>query len=443
MSAPALWLREWRSFFPRRWLTPLHTSVAYFDPGNWSVDLEAGSKYGYRLLFIVLLSSLGATLLQTLSCRLGCVTGADLAVHNRLQFGSHPRHPKLYRWLVLVPLYVAAEIGIIATDLAELLGSAIALSLLIGPKFPLWGGVLLTAADVFILLLGLVVVLVIATFTCFIVLIVQVAPHWPSVFRGFLPSEALIQGGAIYTGTSSHSPHALFLGSSLATLDRVKIEVCTPMPACLETIRPVYTRSEIVARAVKRVFAVEKSEDTRPVLTHNEWENSSLMFIRSHLKHAIVDIGDGEEAPAGLFDAHALISRIVGKPAATLFAVALLCAGQSASLTATLAGQVVSEGFINWRYLILTRSIGLIPAAIVAASFGSSGINSLLVGSQVALSFVLPFVAFPLVWFTSSRKVMRKFVDYSNGWIMMFFGYLVCVVVLVANVYAIVSLARG
>ncbi|EJD43653.1 smf Mn2+ and Fe2+ transporter [Auricularia subglabra TFB-10046 SS5] len=468
------------------------------DPGNWSVDLAAGSEFGYRLLFVVLLASLGAVVLQALACKLGCVTGADLAMHCRLLFGNHPKHPKLVRAALLWPLYILCEIAIIATDLAELLGSAIGLCLLIGPKFPLWAGVVVTACDVLLVLTVskasngrparvlefIVVLLVLATFICFFVLIVKVSPDWPSVFEGYLPSSALVQHGAIYTSIgilgATVMPHALFLGSSLATLDRISEDSAAPS---LRSGLSYSTKSQRIKQTVKSLFAVDSADEEMPLAKrHSEWENKPPGFVLAHLKHSVVDMvasllgfamainsailvvaaavffrnqsNKGEEAPAGLFDAHDLISRSLGKPAGYIFAFALLCAGQSASLTATMAGQVVSEGFIQWRVSpfmrrLITRLLGLLPSAVVASVFGRRGIDSLLVGSQVALSFVLPFAVFPLVWLTSSPKVMRikqedgSYVDYSNSWWLRALGYLIFVVVVLANGYAIVSLAMG
>ncbi|KZV79212.1 natural resistance-associated macrophage protein [Exidia glandulosa HHB12029] len=499
MRAQALWRgSRHRNCHIHRLLTRLATSVAYFDPGNWSVDLQAGSEFGYRLLFIVLLSSLVAMSNSHIFLRQGCVTGADLAVHCRLLFGNHPKHPKLVRALVLWPLYALAEIAIIATDLAELLGSAIGLCLLIGPSFPLWAGVLLTACDVLLVLTIcrtrngrptrvieiLVVVLVAATFICFIVLIVKVQPHWLSVFQGYLPSKALVQHGAIYTCKSLFNipikPHALFLGSSLGTLDRVSdSDVKLPAPNAMEL--GSLSRAQMVRRAVKTLFGEKLANEdglgfSGSAKNHAEWENSSLGFVMAHLKHAVADIiasllgfamlinsaililaaavffnagTTNGSAPAGLFDAHALIARVVGKPAGYLFAVALLCAGQSASLTATMAGQVVSEGFIEWRVSpflrrLVTRLLSLAPSAIVASVFGARGIDALLVGSQVALSFVLPFVVFPLVYLTSSSSIMRvEGIDYSNGRIVTTLGWLIFGIVVLANGYAIVTLAMG
>ncbi|KZT35828.1 natural resistance-associated macrophage protein, partial [Sistotremastrum suecicum HHB10207 ss-3] len=466
-------------------------SVAYFDPGNWSVDLQAGSLFGYKLLFVVLMAGLGAVVLQIMAAKLGCVTGRDLAVHCRQRLSYHPRHPHLVRYLVLYPLYAASEIAIISTDLAELLGSAIALNLLI-PRLPLFAAVLLTSFDVFVVLLlgdpsdrsrpirvfelG-IAMLVFVVFICFIILIVEVSPHWGHVFQGFLPSKAVFKSEALYTSIgiigATVMPHALFLGSSLATQDREasSIQLGDEEHACRATEDPSEDISSDEVRSERK-------------------QNNKLAFIRAHLMHSIIDISmslmgfavvinsaililagavffydstttPGVDSPASLFDAYALIHQRMGKAAAITFALALLASGQSASITATLAGQIVSNGFINWnispfKRRLITRSFSLLPSTIIASALGRSGIDSLLVASQVVLSFVLPFVIFPLVWLTSKEDVMWAIVDqgagegspevrvnYKNGKAMMTLGYLIWIVVVLANAYAIVALCMG
>ncbi|KAG8748869.1 hypothetical protein FRC12_013748, partial [Ceratobasidium sp. 428] len=425
-------------------------SIAYFDPGNWSVDLQAGSQYGYKLLFVVLLAGLGAILLQTMAAKLGCVTGLDLAQHCRLLLHSRPKHKLWFRRALLYPMYVVCEIGIIATDLAELLGSAIGLCLLI-PAIPLWAGVLITSVDViFVLAMAptssgrpvrafelLLMSLVLVVFVVFIILIRKINPVWSDVFNGYLPSKTLFQPGALYTSIgilgATVMPHALFLGSSLATLNRISD------PAIHATLpyheqKRTYTFWQQFGRARRALFWVQRSPQSGPSIAPNEADsaraavsmpelrrdvtppiarhtppppqtevvttvgsaedesksvpqiqpqdegyrghhNNSLTFIRAHLGHAIVDIvmsllgfavsinsaililgaaafyygGNGQSLDVGLFDAHDLIRDRIGRPAAFLFALALLCSGQSASITATLAGQIVSEGFIEWR----------------------------------------------------------------------------------------------
>ncbi|KAG9079609.1 hypothetical protein FRC06_007629 [Ceratobasidium sp. 370] len=527
-------------------------SIAYFDPGNWSVDLQAGSKYGYKLLFVVLLAGLGAILLQTMAARLGCVTGLDLAQHCRLLLHSRPKHKLWFRRALLYPMYVVCEIGIIATDLAELLGSAIGLCLLI-PAIPLWAGVLITSVDViFVLAMAptssgrpvrafelLLMSLVLVVFVVFIILIKKIDPVWSDVFNGYLPSKTLFQPGALYTSIgilgATVMPHALFLGSSLATLNRVSDPIHATLPYHKQ--KRTYTFWQQFGRARRALFWVQRSPQSRspaiqnqvasttaaavslyelnnvnlptarrsssppvatvtdvglteveskavpqiqPVEGYRGHQNNSLEFIRAHLGHAIVDIvmsllgfavsinsaililgaaafyygGNGQSLDAGLFDAHNLIKERIGSPAAFLFALALLCSGQSASITATLAGQIVSEGFIEWRISPLarrtiTRLIGLVPSMVVAIAIGRQGVDALLVASQVALSIVLPFVIFPLVYLASSDVVMRVpkleggYVSFKNNRLTMSLGYLIFIIVVVANSYVLVSLAMG
>ncbi|KAH7915686.1 natural resistance-associated macrophage protein-domain-containing protein [Hygrophoropsis aurantiaca] len=526
-------------------------SVAYFDPGNWGVDLQAGSQYGYKLLFVVLLSGLFAAFLQVLASRLGVVTGLDLASHCRLLFHDRPNHTRVWRWTVLYPLYVLSEIAIVSTDLAELLGSAIALVLLF-PSLPLWAGVLLTASDVLLILaLGnplrgrpvrlfelVIAILVLAVLICMAIIIARIDVNWGQAFDGFVPSKAIFANGALYTSVgilgATVMPHSLFLGSHLATQDRIASEplkkVSTFSSFEEELDGPVESRLTRTKHSLKSLwvslFRVERSDDTRcSVNRHSDRENSSLAFVRAHLYHGMVDVvvsllgfaviinamililasavfyygtsgGHGSESPASLFDAHTLIKNIIGKPAALLFALALLASGQSASIVATVAGQSVSEGFLRWKVSpvirrLLTRLLGLIPSMIVAIAVGPAGIDTLLVASQVVLSIVLPFITFPLIYLTSSKRIMsvRKstalstlnvpnpaappdvdpasnsndidipvatvpaedieavnasdMVDFSSGKFMTGVGYLIWIVIVVANVYVLVTLGMG
>ncbi|KAA1468522.1 Nramp-domain-containing protein [Dentipellis sp. KUC8613] len=534
-------------------------AVAYFDPGNWSVDMQAGSIFGYRpMLFVILMAGLGAVVLQAMACRLGCITGLDLATHCRLLLHNHPRHRYLIRYGVLYPLYVLCEISIISTDLAELLGSAIGLCLLF-PKLPLWAAVLLTASDVMVfLVIGdptrakgrpvrlfefSVIALVGAVFVSFVVLLVQVKADWPEVLLGFIPSKKLVEvhPNAVYTAVgilgATVMPHALFLGSFLSTQDRVSTApsapTSLPMPASSAGTGGIKAMCKRTTAWARSLFVVSRAERVAASRDHrNQYsrpDNNTVEFIRSHLGHSIFDIvasllgvavpinaailiiaatvffrddmSSGKMTPAGLFDAHDLIKAKIGSAAAFIFALALLCAGQTASITATLAGQIVSEGFIQWRISpflrrLVTRLLGLIPSMIVAIAVGRPGIDTLLVASQVALSIVLPFVVFPLVYITSSSTIMSateqlppsseppspnpdaetpmspvvkseadihiqeasprlpddpeigsvsgvKTVDYSNGRVMKYLGYAIWLIVVTANAYVLVELALG
>ncbi|KAF8676798.1 Mn2 and Fe2 [Rhizoctonia solani] len=496
-------------------------SIAYFDPGNWAVDLQAGSQFGYKLLFVILLAGLGAVLLQTMAARLGCVTGrVDLAEHCRILLYNRPKHKLLYRRLLLYPMYVICEIGIIATDLAELLGSAIGLTLLV-PSLPLWASVVITSFDViFVLAIApssngrpiILMVLVFVVFGIFIVLLIKIKPNAGDVIVGYLPSKTLFQSGALYTSIGilgATMPHAIFLGSSLATLDRVSSAPppLANLPAPNANDQPV-TFWQKITKFRKSMIYVErkppgnplmstrpnesgaaevKESETASVSSHSKddelasptgknhpvvsrkYLNNSTEFIGAHLGHAIIDIvmsllgfavvinsaililaaaaffySGRSVGDAGLFDAYDLIQQIIGKPAAIMFAVALLCSGQSASITATLAGQIVSEGFIEWRISpllrrVITRLIGLVPSTVVAVTVGRQGIDVLLVASQVALSIVLPFVIFPLVYLTSQESIMQVAkpeggtTSYKSSIVSTVIGYLIFAVVIVAN----------
>lgn len=516
-------------------------SVAYFDPGNWGVDLQAGSQYGYKLLFVVLLAGLFAAFLQVLACRLGVVTGLDLASHCRILFHDRPRHTKLWRWGVLYPLYVLSEVAIVSTDLAELLGSAIALCLLF-PALPLWAGVLITGADVLLILaLGnplhgrpvkifewIIASLVLAVLICMVIIIAKIDVVWVQALDGFVPSKAIFSSGALYTSVgilgATVMPHSLFLGSHLATQDRLSKKPLAPVSSLSDKVQKresteVASRHEhlrCLGRAIWRKFRslfvvslVELEELNARPKSYEHRDNNALEFIRSHLYHGMIDMvasllgfaviinalililasavfyygsgAHGSESPASLFDAHTLISNTIGKGAALLFALALLAAGQSASIVATVAGQSVSEGFLNWKVSpvvrrIVTRLLGLIPSMAVAIVVGPNGVDSLLVASQVVLSIVLPFIVFPLICLTSSSRIMRvrkkspactaispgledsvfpaiapvdadpeilqteDFVDFSSGKLMTSLGWLIWLVIVAANVYVLVTL---
>ncbi|KAJ4501396.1 natural resistance-associated macrophage protein-domain-containing protein [Lentinula lateritia] len=475
-------------------------SIAYFDPGNWGVDLQAGSTYGYRLLFVVLVAGLIAVILQVLATRLGCVTGLDLASHCRLLLHSHPKYPRLVRWIALYPLYILAEVAIISTDLAELLGSAMALCMLF-PKLQLWQGVLITAGDV-IFLLALkdplrgrpvrafelaMAFLVLAVLTCMCIIISRVHVEWNHAFQGYLPSKYIFPNGAFYTSVgilgATVMPHSLFLGSALATQDRDSPpESQYPSRSIDSSISSTSTvfsargSPETSARketpegglrtrgkshtSISRIIQpfrliVAQVFRTHPETTygakynirrHEDWENNSFDFVKRHLYHGIVDMtgsllgfavvinsmililssavffsgnGSGQtQLAAGLFDAYDLIRSAVGRSAATLFAIALLAAGQVSAirLRSTIRiltiCQAVAEGFLRWRVSpiirrLFTRIIAIIPSMAVAIAFGRPGINALLVISQVILSIVLPFITLPLLYLTSSKKFMR------------------------------------
>ncbi|KAJ7508654.1 natural resistance-associated macrophage protein-domain-containing protein [Mycena galericulata] len=488
-------------------------SVAYFDPGNWGVDLQA-SQYGYKLLFIILLAGLFAAFLQVLATRLGCVTGLDLASHCRILLYDRPKHPRLYRWLGLYPLYAISEIAIVATDLAELLGSAIALCLLF-PRLELWHGVLITTFDV-VLLLALrdplrstpvkmfeiiIALMVMAVLICMVIIITRIHVDWAQAFDGFLPSKDIFGAGPLYTSVgilgATVMPHTLFLGSTLATQDRLgmKTPLETPSLESLPVAEPKETTLKTPSRSSQLVeffvslFRAPPASLISRVKRHADRENNTLAFIRAHLRPQIIDmVGSllgfavlinamilviatatfSTAASGNLFDAYNIIHQYVGPPAATVFAISLLASGQSSSIIATVAGQAVSEGFLNWRVSpvvrrLLTRLIGVIPSMAVAIALGRPGINALLVASQVILSIILPFVTLPLIYFTSSKSIMRvrksevpvlttpselgsswdDFVDHSNNLFTTILGGLIWLIMLTANIYVIVTTFIG
>ncbi|KAJ7070610.1 natural resistance-associated macrophage protein-domain-containing protein [Mycena amicta] len=499
-------------------------AVAYFDPGNWAVDLQAGSDWGFRLLFPVLLAGIFAAFLQVLATRLGVVTGLDLASHCRVLLYDRPTHKLFYRRFVLYPLYAVSEVAIVATDLAELLGSAIALVLLF-PSLEIWHGVLITSVDVLLLIALrdplrstpvkafelLIAALVISVLVCMVIVVSRVQVQWDDAFEGFLPSKVLFGPSGLYTSVgilgATIMPHSIFLGSTLATQRRVPVD---PSPADAskpeslqshqpEDITPRDPPSTMLRRVVSFVTSSFRTPPPSPHTTrvkrHADRENNSLAFIQVHLNHAIFDVVGSllgfavlinsmiliiasmvfyysndkmaMDRSASLFDAYKAIHRIVGKAAATLFAVALLAAGQSSSIIATIAGQAVAEGFLNWRISpimrrLFTRLIAVIPAMSVAIALGRRGIDGLLVASQVILAIVLPFIILPLVLLTSSKTVMRvrkpdtlianagegeptceDVVDYSSGKISTLVGVAIWLVILTANVYVIATLIQN
>ncbi|TIA90007.1 hypothetical protein E3P81_02688 [Wallemia ichthyophaga] len=448
-------------------------AVSYIDPGNWSVDFAAGSLYGYSLLGVVLLASLGAMFYQILACRLGVVTGMDLAQHIRLQL--HDRHPRpvLWRWLALYPLYVLTELSLIATDLSELLGSAIALNLIF-PFMPLWVGVCLTALDVLVILAmynptgssrsmhifeAIIAVLTLTVFASFAVLVGKVHPEWSQVLRGFLPSKLAFEPGANYISIgiigATVMPHSLLLGSNIATAERLHPkrspassirESSDEDRFSLSSIEDTQTPLEYVSKAMKQDPDYEPSPrigdadvyDGGPGrlpsilkhLTHGSWDIAlSLITIAVPVNAGILIVASATffnnpdrsgNGVADLFDAHNLIMTYVGKPFAFIFAFALLCAGQSASITATQASQVVSEGFIKWRSppilrRLITRLMGIIPSLIIAVGAGRSGIDQLLNSSQVVLSVMLPFAIGPLIYLCGRKDVMRVWNPTDEG----------------------------
>lgn len=359
-------------------------AVGYLDPGNWATDLAAGSRHGYALLWVVLASSLIGVLLQSLSVRLGIATGQNLAEACR---DAYPR------WRV--PLWLTAEIAIAATDLAELLGSAIALELLLG--IPLWAGVLVTMLDVLALLgVGrkrhralewIVLSLVLAVASAFVFELMLSRPAPLEVLRGYLPTSAVLHDREM-------------------TMVAVGILGATVMPHNL------YLHSQVVKT---REFS-RTTEGRRDAARHASWNTVLSLGAAMLINSAILILAASVFHPSGhtevvqLKDAHALLSSLLRSPfAAVVFAMALLAAGQSAAVTGTMAGDVVMMGFLRlrvkpWQRRLVTRGVAMGPALAVTILAGDGGAGRLLILSQVVLSLQLGFAVVPLVHIVSDAR---------------------------------------
>lgn len=384
----ATWLRKLMAFAGPGYLV----AVGYMDPGNWATDLAGGSRFGYTLLSVILLSNLMAVLLQGLASKLGIVTGRDLAQACRDHYP--PR--------VAFALWVLCEIAIAACDLAEVIGSAIALNLLFGITLP-WG-IALTALDVLIVLYlqnkgfrmleALVIGLVAVVGGCFLFELFISRPELGAVARGFIPTTEIIRNPemlyiAIGILGATVMPHNLYLHSSI-----------------------VQTRKYEESAEGKREAVQFAFIDSTIALTFALFINAAILIVAAATFHRT-----GNTQVAEIQDAHRLLTPLLGVTGASaVFALALLASGQNSTLTGTLAGQIVMEGFLNlrirpWLRRLITRAIAIVPAAIVAIFYGASGTAKLLVFSQVILSLQLSFAVFPLVRFTSDREKMGEFVN--------------------------------
>ena len=368
-------------------------AVGYMDPGNWATDLAAGSRYNYRLLFVIMLSNLLAILLQSLCIKLGVVTGRDLAQACRDHF-SKP---------VSIGLWILAEIGIAACDLAEVIGSAIALQLLF--HIPLIWGVCITALDVLLILFlenkgfryieAIVVTLVATIGLCFSLEIFFSRPELAGIFSSlFIPSREILHDRemlyiAIGILGATVMPHNLYLHSAV-----------------------VQTRDFDRTPEGKREAIKYCNIDSAVALTFALLVNAAILIVS-----AATFYRSGNHQVAEIGDAYQLLSPLLGVTgASTIFALALLASGQNSTLTGTLAGQIIMEGFLNlrvkpWLRRLITRLIAIIPTVIVTAYWGESGTAQLIIFSQVILSFQLSFAVFPLVMFTSSKLKMGEFVN--------------------------------
>ncbi|MEO5736533.1 MAG: Nramp family divalent metal transporter [Variovorax sp.] len=399
----------------------LLVSVGYMDPGNWATDIEAGSRFGYGLLFIVLLASLAAMLLQTLCVRLGLVTQKDLARLCRERYS-----PAASRFL-----WIGAELAIVACDLAEVLGSALALHLLFGMSIPV--GIAITAFDT-LLVLGLqgagfrrveaIVLGLVATIAgCFVVELALSQPLWSSAAMGFVPSlERLQQPGALYLAIgvvgATVMPHNLYLHSSI-----VQTRLVAPTDAGRREAIRFCTLDAVISLSLAMLV------------------NAAIMVLAASAFHS-----NGQREVNDIADAYRLIEPLVGSAlAATLFGIALLASGQSSTFTGTIAGQIIMEGFLDlkipcWQRRLITRGLALVPAFIGVWWLGDAGVGKMLVLSQVILSFQLPFAMWPLIRFSSNRALMGAF---ASGAAIRSTAWALFAVISGANVWLVGSVLAG
>jgi manganese transport protein len=380
------WLRRLLAFSGPGYMI----SVGYMDPGNWATDIAGGSKFGYTLLSVIMLSNLMAILLQALAARLGIVTGRDLAQACR---DAYPRGVGIVLWL-------ACEAAIIACDLAEVVGTAIALKLLF--DIPLIAGALITALDAFLLLLlmnkgfrfleAFIIALLIVIAACFLIQIILAAPPVAGIVGGFIPSAEVVTNPemlyiAIGIIGATVMPHNLYLHSSI-----------------------VQTRDFERDDKGRRHAVKWATIDSTIALMLALFVNAAILVVAAAVFHA-----NGKTDVAEIEDAYSLLSPLLGVGVASvLFAIALLASGLNSTVTATLAGQIVMEGFLrirlpHWMRRLLTRAIAIVPVVVVTALYGEAGTGRLLILSQVVLSMQLPFAVIPLVQFVSDRKKMGVF----------------------------------
>jgi manganese transport protein len=391
----------------------LMVAVGYMDPGNWATDIAGGARFGYRLLSVVLISNLFAILLQHLALKLGIATGRDLAQACRDHF-SRP---------IAVGLWLLAEIAIAATDLAEVIGSAIALNLLFG--LPITVGILITALDVLLLLFlqnkgfraleRIVASLIFLIVGCFGYELLISKPAINDVISGLLPRHEIITDpGMLYIAIgilgATVMPHNLYLHSSIVQTRN-------------------FGRDDVGRKSAIKFATI----DSTVSLFLAFFINAAILMLAAATFHF-----SGNQTVADISDAHRLLDPILGvKLAGILFAVALLASGQNSTLTGTLAGQIVMEGFLNlrikpWLRRLITRLIAIIPALIVAILYGEKGTSELLVLSQVILSLQLSFAVVPLVSFTSDKVKMGRFVN--PGWVKVL-SWTVAVIIISLNTY--------
>jgi manganese transport protein len=391
-------------------------SVGYMDPGNWATDLAGGSQFGYRLIWVLLMSNLMALLLQSLSARLGIVQGRDLAQCNR----------EVYPRTVNFILYILAEIAIAACDLAEVLGMAIGLNLLLG--IPILWGVLITFLDTLLLLylqrLGIrkmeafIITLVVIIGGCFLIEIFLAKPDFGEIAKGFIPS--IPNNSALYIAIgiigATVMPHNLYLHSALVQTRKIQ-------------------RDE---KSIKKAIKIN-TWDSAIALNAAFFVNSAILILA-----AAAFFSTGHQQVAALKDAHQLLAPLLGSTwAPHLFAIALIAAGQSSTITGTLAGQIIMEGYLRLRInpllrRLITRLLAIVPAVLVIVIMGETMVDSMLVFSQVLLSMQLAFAIIPLIHFVSDRKNMGVFTINKTT---KTFAWLIAVIIIILNLKLVFEMA--
>lgn len=406
----------------------LRTSInrkvqAYIDPGNYATDVAAGASYRFKLLFMILLSNIFAIFLQSLCINLGTVTGMNLAQMTRAHCP---------RWLNYLS-YAFGESAIIATDMAEVIGTAIAISMLSDGKVPLVAGCAISIVDVLFILVFyrqngasmnarrlfefFVALLVLGVVVCFCIQLSYIQnTSVADVFHGYLPSSALVEGQGLYQACgilgATVMPHSLYLGSGLVQ-DRLRDfdrrnDLLSPEfideDSDADSLKYELYRPSL--QAIKSCRGYSIAECAISLFTFALFVNSAILIVAGASLYDVAGAAD-----ASLFGIYDLLSRSLAPAAGKIFAVALLLSGTSAGIVCTIAGQMVSEGQLRlkmkaWKRRLLTRSVSIVPSIIVAGALGGPGVDKALVGSQVALSVILPFVSAPLVWFTMRSKYM-------------------------------------
>ncbi|KAJ8101683.1 natural resistance-associated macrophage protein-domain-containing protein [Lipomyces tetrasporus] len=440
-------------------------AVAYIDPGNYATDVAAGAETKFALLFIVLMSNLFAIFLQSLCIKLGSVTGLNLAENCR----AH-----LPKWLTII-LYICAEAAIIATDIAEVVGSAIALNLLL--HIPLVAGCAITLVDVLVILIFyrpngsmtavrafelFVMMLVLGVVVCFCIqLSLMPSTAVGEVFRGYVPSAAVVESNGLYLSCgilgATVMPHSIFLGSGIvqSRLKRFDIDegrVASSIPIGSNEKDERYRPSVAAIRNCLKYSIIELALS---LFTFALFVNSSILIVAGSSLFENSEAGE-----ADLFGIHKLLSDTISPVAGTIFALALLLSGISAGIVCTMAGQMVSEGMLNWSVApwlrrLITRSISIIPSIIIAAAVGKEGLNATLTATQVVLSVILPFVTAPLIYFTCRNRYMTvetgtpadgtaaEGVKMRNHWAVAVLAILIWLVIAVMNVALLVLVGMG